>query len=138
MFFPDGNDKIILVINKMDLPKTDIRFTVPIQMDKLPCCRVSALRNFGLSALKNLIANVVSASLPERREHIVPNLRQKQLLEKTILAVTAAAEGLRSNHLFELACIDLKTAIDALGDTTGDAVRPDVLDDIFGRFCIGK
>jgi tRNA modification GTPase len=130
--------KIILVINKMDLPKTDIRFTVPIQMDKLPCCRVSALRNFGLSALKNLIANVVSASLPERREHIVPNLRQKQLLEKTILAVAAAAEGLRSNHLFELACIDLKTAIDALGETTGDAVRPDVLDDIFGRFCIGK
>ena len=130
--------KIILVINKMDLPKADIRFTVPMEMNSIPCCRVSALQNFGLGMLKDLISNVAFASLPDRRHDIVPNLRQKQLLDKAKQAVTAAAGGLRENHLVELACIDLKTAMDALGEITGDNIRHDVLNDIFSRFCIGK
>lgn len=130
--------KAILVINKMDLPETDIRFIVPPQWADMPCARISALRNSGIDALKHLITTIAFASLSGRGNRIVPNLRQKKLLEKSISAVSAAAEGLRGNQLFELASIDLKSAIDALAEISGDNIEPEVLDAIFSRFCIGK
>jgi tRNA modification GTPase len=130
--------KVILVINKMDLAEADIRFTIPRQWANVPCSRISALRNQGIDTLKHLIASIAFAPLSDRRDYIIPNLRQKKLLEKAMIAVSTAAQGLRSNHLFELASIDLKNAIDALAEVAGENIRPDVLDDIFSRFCIGK
>jgi len=94
--------------------------------------------NSGIDALKPLITTIAFASLSGRGDRIVPNLRQKKLLEKSISAVSAAAEGLRGNQLFELACIDLKRAIDALAEISGDHIEPELLDTIFSRFCIGK
>ncbi len=39
---------------------------------------------------------------------------------------------------WELAAIPLRQALAALGEITGRAVSPDILDTIFHRFCIGK
>lgn len=130
--------KVILVINKMDLPEADIRFVLPRQWADVACARISALQNSGINVLKHLITTISSAPLSDRRDRIVPNLRQKKLLEKTMVAVSETAAGLRRGDPVELACIDLKGAIDALSEVAGDNIRPDVLDCIFSRFCIGK
>lgn len=130
--------KKILVINKIDLTETDILFVTPRQWADTPCVRISALQNSGIGQLKHLITTISSSPLSGRRDRIVPNLRQKKLLEKTMAAVSEAATGLRRDNPVELACIDLKGAIDALSEVAGDNIRPDVLDGIFSRFCIGK
>jgi tRNA modification GTPase len=38
----------------------------------------------------------------------------------------------------ELVAGDVRAALEALGEVTGEAVAPDLLERIFARFCIGK
>ena len=49
-----------------------------------------------------------------------------------------AGEGRLDEPPWEVAAIPLRGALAALGEVTGQAVSPDVLDTIFHRFCIGK
>ena len=39
---------------------------------------------------------------------------------------------------YELVAVDIRAALDALGRITGRTVQPDILDNIFSKFCIGK
>ena len=40
--------------------------------------------------------------------------------------------------MFELTAENLRAARQELAEITGESAAPDVLDDIFSRFCIGK
>ncbi|MEO1495585.1 MAG: GTPase [Planctomycetota bacterium] len=53
-------------------------------------------------------------------------------------ALEAAAEGAAAGAGDELVSFDLRRALDAIGRVTGEVVTDDVLDQIFGKFCIGK
>ena len=72
------------------------------------------------------------------RNTIIPNVRHKIAIERTLQATLTAAESVQSGTPFELVAIDLKAAIDALGDILGETTGEDILDQIFNRFCIGK
>ena len=50
----------------------------------------------------------------------------------------SASETLMLGGGDELVAIDLRTAVDELGKVVGAVFNDDVLDRIFGRFCIGK
>jgi tRNA modification GTPase len=39
---------------------------------------------------------------------------------------------------FELIATDIRAALDGLGRITGRTMQPDILDNIFSKFCIGK
>ncbi len=41
-------------------------------------------------------------------------------------------------EFYELAAANLRRAIESVATITGESVSPDVLEDIFSRFCIGK
>lgn len=133
--------KLIIVINKMDLPEEQIRFEIPgkwLQKGKNNCIRISALHNQGIEELKVLISEMALTSDSNVEDKIVPNLRHKLSLEKALLSLGAARDGLDRLIPFELISIDLKSSLDALSDITGENIKPDILDNIFSRFCIGK
>jgi tRNA modification GTPase len=69
---------------------------------------------------------------------IVPNLRQKLLMEDSLRASEIAKRELENGTPLELIAIHLQEAIDSLGQILGTNVKVDVLDQIFSRFCIGK
>ena len=69
---------------------------------------------------------------------IVPNLRQKLLLDDGLSAALAIRHELDNGQPMELIAIQLQDAVDALGQILGSTVKVDVLDQIFSRFCIGK
>jgi len=71
-------------------------------------------------------------------EMIVPNLRQKLLLEMSLHAVETVLEQLQKGTFSELVAIDFREAINALGVVSGDNAKVDLLDQIFSRFCVGK
>ena len=133
--------KVIIVINKIDLPDEQIRFEFPMQWQqngKNDCIRISALYNQGIEDLKALIAETALNSDFNVEDKIVPNLRHKLSLEKALFSLGTARDGLDRSIPFELVSIDLKSSLEVLSDITGEDIKTDILDNIFSRFCIGK
>ena len=69
---------------------------------------------------------------------IVPNLRQKLLMEESLRSSEIISSELEKGTSMELIAIDLQEAIDSLGQILGTNVKVDILNQIFNRFCIGK
>jgi tRNA modification GTPase len=38
----------------------------------------------------------------------------------------------------DMVSIDLRAAMDALGELTGETTREDIVDRVFAQFCVGK
>jgi tRNA modification GTPase len=133
----DGN-KVILVINKMDLPEDKILFLLPQQWRHAPRLEISALYNQGIDALKERIASMAFDTAGKMDHAIVPNIRHKTTLEKGRDGLAAALSGLKNGASLDLISIDLHSSLNTLSEITGENVDIDVLDHIFSRFCIGK
>lgn len=130
---------LIIVINKSDLVDDKHRLDMPDSWINIPRVKISALYNQGLDRLKDLIAEISLSEQGFDIEHaIIPNLRHKTALEKSLRAASSAVEGMRMRTHFELIAIDIKEAMDSLGEITGVNANEDMLDKIFSRFCIGK
>lgn len=138
MIFRLSGKTVFLVVNKMDLPESHIRFEMPDEWRLLTPFYISALYNRGIDSLKQAIIETSMRCADDQGDTIVPNLRQKQCLQNALDALTIAREGLARALPFDLVSMDLTVALDVLGEITGDIVKPDVLDQIFSQFCIGK
>ena len=106
----------------------------------LPCpaVRISVIENKGVDALLECFASMVygegeNARIPE----VAVNARSQALLEESDSALLQAMEQFSSGE-FELAASDLRSAMHSIGKITGKSSDPDVLDEIFKNFCIGK
>jgi tRNA modification GTPase len=133
------NKRLILVINKSDLVEDDFEPAVPDSWRNIPRIKISALYGTGLNELKDLIANLSIGEYGlEAKNTIIPNLRHKIALERTLQLCVAAIEEIRRQTSFEFIAIDIQEAIDCLGEIIGDTAKEDVIDQIFSRFCIGK
>ncbi|MEA3429456.1 MAG: tRNA uridine-5-carboxymethylaminomethyl(34) synthesis GTPase MnmE [Thermodesulfobacteriota bacterium] len=131
--------KLIIVINKSDLIDDEHRLDIPDFWINIPQVKISALYNQGLDMLKELIAKTSLNEQGFDTEHaIIPNLRHKIALERSLRAASSAVEGMRKQTSFELIAINIKEAIDSLGEITGVVANEDMIDRIFSRFCIGK
>jgi len=69
---------------------------------------------------------------------MIAHLHQKVALEKTMEGLERAADGLSKGLPAELVALEIREALDALGDITGRTTPEEVLDRIFAKFCIGK
>jgi tRNA modification GTPase len=133
------NKQLILVINKIDLVDNGFVPDIPEEWKKRPGIKISALYGKGLSDLKDMIANItIGDHHLEIQNTIIPNLRHKIALEKSLALVVSAAEEIRKGTLLDLVAIDIQEAFGCLGEIVGDVTREDVIEQIFSRFCIGK
>jgi tRNA modification GTPase len=96
----------------------------------------SAVTGAGLDALRAVLAERARA---HARPALAPSLSRCQH------HVTACLEHLRQAHRVvledepaELLALELRGALDELGEMVGAVYTDDLLDRIFGRFCIGK
>jgi len=129
----------ISVINKIDLVNEDNCVDIPDDWASIDCVRISALYGHGVDLLKEQIVETAFGQNPiDIEDRVIPNLRQKLLLEDGLEATQAIARELENGLPMELIAIHLQDAIEALGQVLGTSVKVDVLDQIFSRFCIGK
>ena len=129
----DFTPETIAVWNKSDLAPEAV-------LPELPCpaVRISVAENKNIDALLKCFSEMVygekeNARIPE----VAVNARAQKLLEESDMALLRAAEQFTGGE-FELAASDLRTALHAIGKITGKTSDPDVLDEIFRNFCIGK
>ena len=92
-----------------------------------------------MNSLKDLIAKLtIGDKKLDAQNTIVPNLRHKKALEKSLKLAVSLNEDIRKGASYELVAIDIKEILDTLGEIIGTVCKTDVVDQIFNRFCIGK
>ena len=101
---------------------------------------ISAQQQSGLDALQTaLLAQVRGAGLAGTgTATIVTNVRHARALEAAAGHLAAVGAGLASGRGTELLAADLRHALGALGEITGEVSSDDLLTSIFTQFCIGK
>ena len=148
--------RCIVVGNKMDLVRDrtgalselaaavkgaleDEKAKVTLPPTELGLCAVSALTGDGIDELRTFIqAAVTGEGGIHLEEPILAGERHRALVEKAVESVSDAIAGLARGEGDELVCEDIRAAAESLGAITGDTLTPDLLDEIFSRFCLGK
>jgi tRNA modification GTPase len=131
----------ITVLNKIDL----VAIEVPRLLSGLPprlrapAVPISALTGDGLDALEEAIVDrVLSGQVITSSAPLVTHPRHKDALARAHASVEAAQAALREGLPADCVAIDLTGAVNALGEITGQTVTDDLLETVFGKFCIGK
>lgn len=119
--------KHIVIANKADL--------VTQKTENALC--ISALTGEGVAELKKLLRQKVCDIEPESLE-FVTNTRQQECLKKARASMEQALLAAQLNELQDLISIDVKSAVLALDELTGELITDNILDNIFEHFCIGK
>ena len=99
---------------------------------------ISAKNEEDIEKLKKNIAFYGRDLVVGENEVLVTNLRHYEALKKASESLMRVKEGLLSGISTEFVAQDLKEVLYCLGSITGEISSVDVLNNIFGRFCIGK
>ena len=130
---------LIIAENKIDLVSKRQNTILPDSWSQYEQVRISALYGQGVDTLKEKIFSLAFGKMPlELNEVIVPNLRQKLALERSLKAAEDIASEMQNGTAIDLVAITTREVIDALSEILGRNVKIDVLDQIFSQFCIGK
>jgi tRNA modification GTPase len=139
-----GTKPRILVLNKLDLAEADNETERVFQGTENVIARVSAKTGAGLGELKDrlvdlVLAGSVNAIAPgEITGIIVTNVRHKSALDGGAQALDNARQALDQDQPSEIIAIELREALDRLGEIVGAVTTEEILNRIFSEFCIGK
>jgi len=129
---------VIVVGNKVDL-KSPKNIKNRTESFSLPVVNISAKTGQGLGRLKEKISDILNEKYKHLGEEIiVTNKRQVESLEKTRNYLVESSKAVESGAGNEFVVIELRNALDALGQITGETASEDILNNIFSGFCIGK
>lgn len=131
--YPSNHATHLLILNKSDLGEH------PTWAD-VEATRISCAKQEGFNSLSEKIRTALHFTEADFGEHAVAiNARHQASLALARTNLTAALNLLtEKNSDPELAAIDLREALDALGEIPGKVDTEDLLGVIFSRFCIGK
>jgi tRNA modification GTPase len=122
---------ILLVLNKTDIQQVTLNVNVP-------SLSLSALTGEGITELSTWMVEQITQGVDIQQEVIVTNARHVEELQKTAVALQAAAEGLENGTTGDFIAMDIRQGMYHLGNITGDISTDDLLGNIFSKFCIGK
>ncbi len=130
--------QVLLVANKIDKGLNQATLK-KLSFFKKPLVSISAINGEGLKELEKSIVEQVSAGFEEYSDDlIITSKRQTEVIEKTTVHLYDARHVLENDGGFEFAAVDLRQALNVLGEITGETVTDDILNNIFANFCIGK
>jgi tRNA modification GTPase len=131
----------LLVLNKSDLAPAFDETTLQAYQDEQigEPIRISAKTGEGLDLLRDRMrAAVLKADFEPSDGVVVTRLRHEAALRKACEGLGHARESVDAQAPAEFIAMDLRAAIEALGEITGAVSTDDILDRIFREFCIGK
>jgi len=129
--------KYIPVINKSDLPSA-IEGEVLKALFMEEAVHVSARNGDGLDGLTLRIRESALGGGREHAPEVTINLRHRESLRKAEAALVRFDEGCGAGLSAEFLALELRDALNAVGDIVGATTPEDILNRIFNEFCIGK
>jgi tRNA modification GTPase len=129
--------RVIVVRNKIDLPQLLELQESPESGDPVP---LSTLTGEGIEQLRRMIRDTfLHGHAVDGREYVaLSRTRHRDVLSRVRISLEQFLSHLASGLELPLLAWDLREALDALGEVTGETTPDDVLDLIFSQFCIGK
>lgn len=124
--------KLLVVANKTDL---SVQQQGPAFLADL---MISAKEGIGLDALKRAFVDKVIDKELSSRNNILTNIRHYEALAKAKLSFEEVRKGIIEDKTTELIAFDLRAALEALGEISGEVTNDEILGNIFSKFCIGK
>jgi tRNA modification GTPase len=92
----------------------------------------------GLDELKQQIVEAALHGETGSNTDIVTNTRHIHALEKALVSMNSFISESQKNVSPEFLSIELRDALDSLGEILGITTPEDILNKIFSDFCIGK
>ena len=120
-------EKLIVCANKSDISNNKV----------LNAINISAKTGTGVEELKATIKSLVCNILPDELDYVT-NIRQQNCLQRAKESLTQALTAVEYGELQDLISIDVKSAVIALDELSGEVITDKILNNIFDNFCIGK
>lgn len=130
------NAQVILTANKVDIGSEAAIRAKFNSFDNFIC--ISAKHKTSLENLRTHLLELFNLKALETTDVIVTNARHAEALRQAELALDKVRSGLQNGLPGDLLALDIRFAIDVLGNITGKVTNEDLLTNIFTRFCIGK
>jgi tRNA modification GTPase len=128
---------VIVVKNKSDLPHmietpSDIQFKSNVE--------ISTLTGKGIDRLQQMIFDTFmhNKAVDSRDYVVLSRTRHRDALRKASEYMASFLDHCRDGVNLEILSLDLRYALNAIGELTGETTPDEILDYIFQRFCIGK
>ena len=125
----DNKGKVLVIVNKIDISDIELK------EDYIP---ISAKTGKGIAKLQNKLLNFINTEKISDNDSIISNLRHYEQLQLTLHEINIIMHGMENNISGDLLSINIRQALFHLGSITGEVTTDDLLDNIFGKFCIGK
>lgn len=130
---------LILVINKIDLVDENQLASLSYPQAITRVARTAAAFNQGIDDLERAILDAVNmGNLQASNLDLAINQRQAAALTRAKISLEQVLLTISQQLPLDFWTIDLRGAIQAFGEVTGEEVTESVLDRIFSKFCIGK
>ena len=132
---------IITVINKIDIATQQQLDTIKLHLsDTLNnILLISAKKEQYIEELTNLLYEKAGISEDINNDIIVNNVRHYEALQHSLESIERIIEGLKNNIPSDFIAQDARETIHYLSEITGGEITtPEVLSNIFSKFCIGK
>jgi len=134
---------VVLCLTKIDLE-------IPTEIEKIEklfreqisgnfeLVQISAVQNKNIQELKNELTSFVEQLKSEEGNVVITNQRHYEALHKSMNAVKEVHQAISEGLTTELLAYELRNALEALGEISGEVTNDEVLGNIFSKFCIGK
>lgn len=140
--FLGSKNACIIALNKSDLgcrPTRQILKDIELT-DSVDCVRISAKTRDGIDKLQRaLVERAVCGNLDSGDSGTtVTSVRHFDVLQRAEKGLGLSLQSLAEGKSNEFVAVDLRGALDCLGEITGEVTTDEILDHIFSKFCIGK
>jgi tRNA modification GTPase len=121
----------LLLLNKSDLPEH------PDWLGR-DALRISCVTEDGLRGLEDEILARIAKQNLRAQSAVAINTRHRDCLRRALEACERGRATLNQEISPEYLAVDLHAALDAVGEVIGSVGTEEILDSVFGQFCIGK
>lgn len=130
--------KSIVLVNKADLESKNSEDELKSFFGNRDYMNVSIKKGTILDIENKIKDMFFSGNLKAKEEFYINNLRHVRALKEAVKFIDSAIEGLETREFLDCIEVDLRGALDELGNITGETTTEDILDKVFSEFCIGK
>ena len=131
-----GTSQLLVVGNKIDFEVLEDLKKEFVSVANITF--ISAKEKNNMEELKQKLVSLFDTRTVNTTDTIVTNSRHVSSLNKAFAALTKVNEGLNTNIQSDFLALDIRYALEALGEITGKVTNDDLLGNIFSKFCFWK